>query len=111
MFRILIMRSADPNGTETNTVEKVTSEDTRTPDLTAAARIREAAMRLFPEHGYEGTSIRVLAEEVGISPALVIHHFGSKEGLRRACDEYVVDRIRTVKGEGITNRTMTDSGF
>lgn len=105
------MRSADPNGTETNTVEEVTSEDTRTPDLTAAARIREAAMRLFPEHGYEGTSIRVLAEEVGISPALVIHHFGSKEGLRRACDEYVVDRIRTVKGEGITNRTMTDSGF
>lgn len=80
-------------------------------DLTAAARIRDTAMSLFPQRGYEATSMRALAEEAGVSPALVVHHFGSKEGLRRACDEYVVDRIRTVKGEAIANRTMTDSGF
>jgi TetR/AcrR family transcriptional regulator, regulator of cefoperazone and chloramphenicol sensitivity len=80
-------------------------------DLTAAARIRETAMRLFPERGYEATSVRVLAEAAGVSPALIVHHFGSKEGLRRACDQYVVEQIRTVKGEAIANRTMTDSGF
>jgi TetR/AcrR family transcriptional regulator, regulator of cefoperazone and chloramphenicol sensitivity len=80
-------------------------------DLTAAARIRDTAMRLFPQRGYEATSIRTLAEEAGVSPALVVHHFGSKEGLRRACDQYVVERIRTIKGEAIANRTMTDSGF
>lgn len=80
-------------------------------DLTAAARIRDTAIRLFPRRGYSATSMRALAEEAGVSPALVVHHFGSKERLRRACDEYVVDRIRTVKGEAIANRTMTDSGF
>lgn len=68
-------------------------------------------MRLFPEHGYEATSTRLLAEAAGVSPALVLHHFGSKEGLRRACDEYVVDQIRTVKGDAIASRTMTDAGF
>lgn len=82
-----------------------------TDDLTAVARIRETAMRLFPDRGFEATTIRALADAAGVSPALVVHHFGSKEGLRRACDEYVVEQIRTVKGEAIANRTMTDSGF
>jgi TetR/AcrR family transcriptional regulator, regulator of cefoperazone and chloramphenicol sensitivity len=80
-------------------------------DLTAVARIRDTAMSLFPENGFEGTTTRALADAAGVSPALIVHHFGSKEGLRRACDRYVVDQIRTVKGEAIANRTMTDSGF
>ena len=27
--------------------------------------------------------------------ALVIHHFGSKDGLRKACDDYVAEEIRS----------------
>jgi AcrR family transcriptional regulator len=63
-------------------------------DLTARARIRDAALELFGADGADGVSVRAVASTAGVSPALVLHHFGSKEGLRRACDAYVVGAIR-----------------
>ena len=65
-------------------------------DLTAAARIRDAAIEQFGEHGF-GVGLRAIAEAAGVSAALVIHHFGSKEGLRKACDDYVAEEIRSSK--------------
>ncbi|MFI0481364.1 TetR/AcrR family transcriptional regulator [Actinomadura sp. 9N215] len=65
-------------------------------DLTARARIREAALRHFADHGFAKTSIRAIAKTAGVSSGLVRHHFGSKDGLRRACDEYVLDALRQV---------------
>jgi AcrR family transcriptional regulator len=62
-------------------------------DLTTKARIREAALDLFAANGVDGTSVRRIAEAAGVSPALVIHHYGSKAGLRRAVDENVIERI------------------
>jgi AcrR family transcriptional regulator len=72
-------------------------------DLTARARIRDAAMELFGESGYAGTGMRAIAAKAGVSPALVVHHFGSKDGLRRACDEYVAAVIRTNKHEAMAS--------
>jgi AcrR family transcriptional regulator len=43
--------------------------------------IRDAAVRLFAEQGYAGTSVRDIAGAAGVDPALVIRHFRSKEGL------------------------------
>ncbi|HEX4811147.1 MAG TPA: TetR family transcriptional regulator [Nonomuraea sp.] len=63
-------------------------------DLTARARIRDAAMQHFGELGYERASLRVIAETAGVSPGLVRHHFGSKQGLREACDEHLVRLLR-----------------
>lgn len=62
-------------------------------DLTARARIRDSALLLFGRDGYDGTSVRDIATEAGVSGGLVIHHFGSKDGLRQACDEHVVRMI------------------
>jgi AcrR family transcriptional regulator len=62
-----------------------------TEDLTARARIRDAAIRLFTERGMEKTSILDIAKEAGVSGGLIRHHFGSKDGLREACDTYVFD--------------------
>ncbi|MFI6094694.1 TetR family transcriptional regulator [Lentzea sp. NPDC051213] len=59
-------------------------------DLTARARIRDAALARFGADGVAGTSVRAVAADAGVSAALVLHHFGSKEGLRQACDEYVL---------------------
>src|SRR5437762_10750424 len=70
-------------------------------DLTAAARIREAALRLFAEHGVSGASIRDVAKAAGVSPGLVQHHFRSKARLRRAVEESVVRRATEAFGRPI----------
>jgi TetR/AcrR family transcriptional regulator, regulator of cefoperazone and chloramphenicol sensitivity len=62
-------------------------------DLTAYARLRETAMRMFAEHGFEGVSLRAIARDAGVSAPLVTHHFGSKEGLREAVDEHLLQII------------------
>src|ERR1700739_3725830 len=72
----------------------------RSADLTAAARIRDAAIEQFGEHGF-GVGLRTIAEAAGVSAALVIHHFGSKEGLRKACDDYIAEEIRSGKSEAM----------
>ncbi|MGY4721527.1 TetR family transcriptional regulator [Naumannella cuiyingiana] len=60
----------------------------------APERIRRAAVELFGERGYAGTTVRAIAERADVSPGLVIHHFGGKERLRAACDELVAEAIR-----------------
>ena len=68
-------------------------------DLTAAARIRDAAIDVFGRRGFEAASIREIAREAGVSPALVMHHYGSKEMLRERCDEYLISEGLRLKSE------------
>jgi AcrR family transcriptional regulator len=56
---------------------------------TARAIIRDESLRLFAERGPDAVTLRQIAAAAGVSPALVIHHFGSKRGLRSAVDSYV----------------------
>jgi AcrR family transcriptional regulator len=72
----------------------------RSADLTAAARIRDAAIEQFGQQGFD-VGLRAIAEAAGVSAALVIHHFGSKDGLRKACDAYIADEIRSGKSEAM----------
>ncbi|MBG0832776.1 TetR/AcrR family transcriptional regulator [Planomonospora sp. ID67723] len=58
-------------------------------DLTARAVIRDRALELFAAQGPDAVTVRRIAAAAGVSPGLVIHHFGSKEGLRAAVDEHV----------------------
>ncbi|SPL95857.1 Transcriptional regulator, TetR family [[Actinomadura] parvosata subsp. kistnae] len=78
-------------------------------DLTTRARIRDAAMTLFAEQGVKATTIRGIAEAAKVSPGLVQHHFGTKEALRLACDEYVLTYIRAQVGAGVTDGWRTPS--
>jgi len=71
-------------------------------DRTAKARIRDAAISCFAEHGIAGTTARKVATAAGVSPGLVIHHFGSMDGLRNACDEHIAAIIRQEKQEEMT---------
>jgi AcrR family transcriptional regulator len=41
----------------------------------------ESAGLLFARHGYEGTSLEMLARAAGINKALIQYHFGGKQGL------------------------------
>ncbi|HWA53769.1 MAG TPA: helix-turn-helix domain-containing protein [Solirubrobacterales bacterium] len=55
--------------------------------------IVEAALRAFGERGIEATSLREVAKAAGVSPALVVHHFGGKEGLVAAVDEAALEEF------------------
>ena len=59
-------------------------------DRTARAVIRDEALRLFAERGPDAVTVRQIAAAAGVSPGLVIHHFGSKDGLREAVDGHVL---------------------
>jgi AcrR family transcriptional regulator len=56
-------------------------------------------MELFGAEGVAASSLRAVARVAGVSPGLVVHHFGSKEGLIRAVDEAVVTRIKLALSE------------
>jgi TetR/AcrR family transcriptional regulator, regulator of cefoperazone and chloramphenicol sensitivity len=76
-------------------------------DLTTRARIRDAAIARFGREGF-GASVRAIAADAGVSPGLVIHHFGSKDGLRLASDEYVLRVVREAKTQSIITGRPAD---
>jgi AcrR family transcriptional regulator len=82
------------------------------PNRRGAARreqILDEAVELFAERGYRGSGLLELAKRLGTSHVLILHHFGTKEGLLRA----VVDRreqimeqlVEQVEGTGIIGLT------
>lgn len=70
--------------------------------VTTASPGREAIVRhallLFGQAGIEATSLREVAKAAGVSPALVVHHFGGKEGLVAAVDEAAVSEFGAAYG-------------
>ncbi len=80
-------------------------------DLTARARIRNAALRLYAEVGPEKATIREIAKAAGVSAGLVRHHFGSKEALRDACDSYVLDQLMETKQQAVVGNQVGNLAF
>jgi TetR/AcrR family transcriptional regulator, regulator of cefoperazone and chloramphenicol sensitivity len=75
-------------------------------DLTAKARIRNAALALYANYGEDATSMRAIADAAGVTVGLVVHHFRTKDGLREAIEQQIVDlffgAIAQVPLEGTT---------
>jgi AcrR family transcriptional regulator len=80
-------------------------------DLTTRARIRDSALNLFPDEGFAATTIRAIAADAGVSPGLVVHHFGSKDGLREECDRYVVAKFREIKLAAMEEGNVVNPAF
>ncbi|KAG8153150.1 TetR/AcrR family transcriptional regulator [Burkholderia catarinensis] len=53
--------------------------------------ILRAARRTFAKRGYDATSVREVARELGVDAALIAHHFGTKETLWLAVVEQIVE--------------------
>ncbi len=75
------------------------SSTTDDRDLTARANIRNAALRLFAERGHDAVTVRAIATAAGVSPGLVLHHFGSKDGLRAAVDAHAAGSFDAIFAE------------
>ena len=65
-------------------------------DLTARATIRNAALRLFASRGPDAVTVREIATQAGVSPALILHHFGSKDGLRAEVDAFAAQAFDAI---------------
>ncbi|MDB5276899.1 TetR family transcriptional regulator [Ferruginibacter paludis] len=57
-------------------------------------QIIETAERLFAERGFDGTSVRDIADEAGINVAMISYYFGSKEKLMEALFELRVGSVK-----------------
>jgi AcrR family transcriptional regulator len=64
--------------------------------ITTRERILLAAAHLYALHGYEGASIRAIAERAGVTKPLIFYHFASKERLFSSLLREAVDRCDRV---------------
>src|SRR5436190_22744706 len=55
--------------------------------------ILQAALRLLATHGIHGTSLDLVAAEVGVAKSSILWHFGSKEELLLRAAEHVVEAV------------------
>jgi AcrR family transcriptional regulator len=60
------------------------------------ARIRDEALRLFAERGPDAVTMRDIVPAVGVSPALLVRHYGSKGGLVGTVDNHVVGTLEVL---------------
>ena len=73
-------------------------------DLDNRSRLLQAATDTFAEYGYEGASLRAIADNAGVSFQLIAYYFGSKEELWIATVDFLFERyLETGKGLGFTS--------
>src|SRR6202790_1839258 len=72
--------------------------DTRT-------RLIEVAVDLFTWRSFAGTSLQMIAAELGFTKAAIYHHFRTREQLLAAVLEPMLDELRTVVESAETRRT------
>ena len=72
--------------------------DTRT-------RLIEAAIDLFTRHSFAGTSLQMIADELGFTKAAIYHHFRTREQLVAAVIEPMLDELRAVVESAEAKRT------
>jgi AcrR family transcriptional regulator len=56
-------------------------------------RLIRTSLSLFADKGFDAVSVRDIASASGVSIGLIRHHFGSKEGLRAAVDQYFIGQF------------------
>jgi AcrR family transcriptional regulator len=57
------------------------------------SRLREVALQLFAEQGYEKTSLREIAERLGVTKAALYYYYPSKEDIVRSLVEDYVGKL------------------
>ena len=67
------------------------------PPHETRTRILDAAEELFMQHGFEGTSMRLLTAKAGVNLAAVNYHFGSKDALIEAVFRRRLDPMNTAR--------------
>ncbi len=69
--------------------------------------ILAATMKLFGQKGFEGTSVREIAAEAEVNPAMISYYFGSKEKLFENLVEQRAAFLKGVFAEVVKNPTLS----
>jgi AcrR family transcriptional regulator len=89
-------------------VESLAAQGLVTDPLSAKGRLLAKAAKLFRAKGYERTTVRDIAAEVGIQSGSIFHHFKSKDEILKAIMEEVIvynmHRMRKLVDEADTAR-------
>jgi TetR/AcrR family transcriptional regulator, mexJK operon transcriptional repressor len=80
-------------------------------DLDRRSRYLEAAMRLFAEHGYVGTTMDMVIAETGGSKATLYKHFPTKEDLVTGLMEQVADTVSLEMDDPTTSTLPLTDGL
>ena len=83
-----------------NKSRNVAQQATSAAEATRTALVM-AALSLFGRQGFDGTSTRQIAAAANANIGSIAYHFGSKEGLRLAAVDYIVDTIHTVAAQAL----------
>lgn len=68
----------------------------RPGDQKTGQAVLAAARRRFAEHGFAGTTIRMIATDAGVDPALVLHYYGNKAELFAAAVDMPVSPTQVI---------------
>jgi TetR/AcrR family transcriptional regulator, regulator of cefoperazone and chloramphenicol sensitivity len=66
------------------------------------ARIITTALRVFGEEGFNKASTRQIAADAEVNPPALQYYFGGKEGLHRACAQFIIDRMLGIVSPALT---------
>src|SRR5438067_2857379 len=70
-----------------------------TPRTDTRSRVQKVALELFAEQGYEKTSLREIAERLGVTKAALYYHFRSKEDIVRSfIEDYRAELEQVIAG-------------
>jgi AcrR family transcriptional regulator len=69
-----------------------TRQDTR-------QRLIDVAIELFTRHSFAGTSLQMIADELGFTKAAIYHHFRTREQLLDAVVEPILQHLRAIIGD------------
>ena len=74
-------------------------------DIQTRERLMAVAVELFNRHSYAGTSLQMIADELGFTKGAIYHHFRTREDLLRALVEPMVEQLTTIVQEAESHRT------
>ena len=83
-------------------VQNMIDQGQITDPNSAKGRLLVAAARLFKNKGYERTTVRDLAAEIGIQSGSLFHHYRSKEAILQAVMEETIIQNTAVMREALS---------
>jgi TetR/AcrR family transcriptional regulator len=89
----------------------VTAFSSESSESAVRRRCITVATKLFAAHGFDGTSVQAIADELGVTKQAVLHHFASKEALRETVLAALLDHWRDTLPRLLVAASASDERF